>query len=239
MDRLTRRELKQDELRTTFEHYEYYIKEHYKEILGVTGIVVVVVGLVVGLRLYADRREAEANAQLGTALKTFRAYVGMPAPGSFDPGSEMFPVASEKYKKALAQFSEVIQKFPRTKAAEIARYHAGICQSQLGNKADAMKTLEEAGKASDKEIAALAQFALAGELTASGKLQEAGKIYQYLADHPTSTVPQGTALLALAGTYRTTQPAQARQIYERLQRDFASNTTLAQTLKQQLDSLPK
>jgi TolA-binding protein len=239
VDRLTRRELKQDELRTTFEHYEHYIKEHYREILGVTGIAVVVVGLVVGLRLYSDRQEAEANAQLGAALKTFRAYVGMPTPGSFDTGSETFPVASAKYKKALAQFSEVIQRFPRTKAAEIARYHMGLCQAQLGNKADAIKTLEEAGKASDKEIAALAQFALAGEMAASGKVQEAAKIYQYLADHPTSTVPQATALLALADAYRATQPAQAKQIYERLQKEYASNASLAQTLKQQLDSLPK
>ncbi len=239
MDRMTRRELKQDELRTTFEHYERYIKEHYREILGVTGIAVIVVGLVIGLRLYADRQEAEANALLGTALKTFRAYVGMPAPGTFDPGSEMFPVASEKYKKALSQFSEVVQKFPRTKAAEIARYHVGICQAQLGNKADSTKSLQEAAKASDKEIAALAQFALAGELVIDGKLQDAAKIYQHLADHPTSTVPQATALLALADAYRSTQPAQARQIYERLQKEFASNANLAQTLKQQLDSLPK
>ena len=239
MDRITRRELKQDELRTTFEHYEHYLKEHYREILGVTGILVVVVGLVVGLRLYAERRDAEANAELGIALKTFRAYVGMPAPGTFDQGTEMFPVASEKYKKALGEFSDVARKFPRTKAAEIARYHMGICQSQLGNKADALKTLEEAGKASDMEIATLAQFALAGELVGSGKPQEAGRIYQHLADHPTSTVPQATALLALADTYRTSQPAQARQIYQRLEKDFAGNSTLAQTLKQQLDSLPK
>lgn len=239
MDRLTRHELKQDQFRTTFEHYEHYIKEHYKEILGVTGITVVVVGLVVGLRFYSDRREAEANAQLGTALKTFRAYVGMPAPGTFDPGSEMFPVATEKYKKALAEFSEVIQRYPRSKAAEIARYHVGICQSQLGNRAEAIKTLQEAGNASDKEIAALAQYSLAGEMANTGKLQEAAKMYQYLADHPTSTVPQTTALMALADAYRTTQPAQARQIYERLQKDLGGNANLAQALKQQIDSLPR
>lgn len=239
MDRLTRHDLKQDELRTTFEHFEEYVKERYKEILGVSGMVIVVVGLVVGLKLYAGRQEAEANASLGVALRTFRAYVGPPAPGMLGPDAETFATAREKYKKGLEQFAEVTQRFPRSKAAEIARYHVGICQAQLGDSAGAIRTLQEAARASDKEIAALGQFALAGELAATGKLADAVKIYQHLTDHPTSTVPQATALLALADAYRPTQAAQARKIYERLQKDLSTNANLAQVLKQQIDSLPK
>ncbi len=238
MARLSRRELKQDELRSTFEQFEQFAKERYKEIAAVVGISAVVVGLAAGLKYYGDRQEAEANAQLGTALKTYRAYVGAPAPGSLVPDAETFPTAREKYKKALDQFAEVTQKYPRTKAAGIARYHMGLCRAQLGDQAGGIKTLQEAGRASDPAIASLAKLALAGEMAKSGKLQEAAKIYQNLADHPTSTVPRATALLEMADAYRATQPAQARRIYELLEKEFGSDAALAQSIKQEIASLP-
>jgi hypothetical protein len=78
---------------------------------------------------------------------------------------------------------------------------------------------------------------LAGELAKSGKTPEAAKLYQELADHPTMTVPEASALLALADVYRESQPAQARKIYERVEKEFASNATVAQAVKQDIASL--
>jgi TolA-binding protein len=122
---------------------------------------------------------------------------------------------------------------------EIALYHVGLCQAQLGNQNAAIKTLQEAARSSDRELAALAQFALAGELAKAGKTREATKTYDELASHPTSTVPEATALLALADTYRSTQPARAREIYQRLEKKYGSDATIAQVLKDQIASLPK
>ena len=73
MARFTRHELKQDELRTTYEHFEQFVKERYKDILTVAGLLVGVVGLVAALKIYSDRRDADASAQLGLALRTFHA----------------------------------------------------------------------------------------------------------------------------------------------------------------------
>ena len=70
----------------------------------------------------------------------------------------------------------------------------------------------------------MAKFALAGELAKSGKTPEAAKLYQELADHPTITVPKASALLALADAYRESQPAKSRQIYEQVEKEFASNS---------------
>ena len=141
MDRLTRRELKQDQLRTTYEGFEEFAKTHYKDILGVVGVAVVVVGLAAALKFYMDRQEAEANAQLGAALKTFRAYVGNASPEVVGADSPSFPTAQEKYKKALQQFTEVVHKFPRQNAAAIARYHVGVLELAGG---DAPGALAEA-----------------------------------------------------------------------------------------------
>lgn len=243
MDRLTRHQLKQDEFRETFDRFEDYLKQHYQDILTVTLLVVVVVGAAVGLRYYVDRQEAEANADLGAALtKTLHAYVGAAAPSTLGPNAETYPTAQAKYKKALEEFNAIIQKYrmyPRPKAVAIARYHAGVCQALLGNDAAAIKTLQEASLERDREIAALARLALANELAKTGKLPEAAKIYQELADRPTLSVPKATALLAMADAYRASQPARARQIYKDLENEFGADAAVAQTLKQEMSSLPQ
>lgn len=240
MDRQTRHQLKHDEFKDTIVSVEEYFKHHYKEIINIAIIVVVVVGLAGGLKYYTDRQEAGANADLGEALATFRASVGQPTPGQNDPEGSSYPTAQEKYKKALQQFDAIVDKYkmiPRPKAVAIARYQAGVCQSLLGDHAGAIQTLTEASQGGDTEIAAMAKFALAGELASSGKTVEAAKLYQELADNPTVSVPKASALLAMADAYRDSQPAQARQIYERVAKDFATNATVAQAVKQDIASL--
>jgi tetratricopeptide (TPR) repeat protein len=236
--RLTRHDLKKDEFRTTFGEFEHFVRRHFNEIATVVGILVVVVGSAFALKLHKERQEAEAGAQLGAALRTFRAYVGPASPDNPLPVDETFTTAQAKYKKALQQFTQITQKFPRTKAAGIAAYHEGVCQAELGDSAAAIRTLHGASDASHDAIASLTRLALANELATSGKLSEAQKLYQELAEHPTVAVPRATALLEMADAYRTTQPAQARQIYDRLEKEFSSDATIAQAIKQQIASLP-
>lgn len=240
MDRETRHQLKHDEFKDTLVGVEEYLKQHYKEVITTAIIVIAVVGLAGGLKYYNDRQNAAANADLGEALSTFRASVGQPTPGQNDPEGSTYPTAQDKYKKALEQFNAILDKYktiPRPKAVAIARYQAGVCQSLLADHPAAIRTLTESSQDGDAEIAAMAKFALAGELANSGKTAEAVKIYQDLADHPTVTVPKASALLAMADAYRDSQPTQARQIYERVGKEFASNSTVSQAVKQDIASL--
>ena len=243
MARLTRHELKQDELLTTVEEFENFTKKHRREIILVVVGVILVAGAVYGFRFWSERQESECNALLGTALKTFHASVGSASPDLFGGGQDQanptFPTAQAKYKKALEQFDNTVRRFPRQKAAGIARYHAGLCQAELGDQAAAIKTLQEATRTSDQTIGSLAKLALAGELVRAGKLNDAAKLYRELQDHPTATVPRATAMLALADAYRQSQPAQARKLYEQMEKEFGSNTYLAATVKQQIESLPR
>jgi TolA-binding protein len=237
--RFTRHELKQDQLRTTLEAFEQLAKAHYRELAGGVSALIVILGLATGLKLYNDRQEAAANAQLGAALKTFRAYVGSASPEVLGADAPTFATAQEKYKKARDQFSEVARQFPHQKAAAIARYHLGVCQAALGEHAAATKTLEEASRASDQNIASLAKFALAGEYASSGRLAEAEKLYRDLAAHPSFTVPKASALMALADADRATKPAQSRELYQNLEREFGSDLALAGVIKEQMSGLPK
>jgi tetratricopeptide (TPR) repeat protein len=242
MDRLTRHELKQDDFRETLDQLEQYLKIHLKEILTAAILVIVVVGVAGGLKYYLGQQEASANIELASALKTFQAYVGPATPGSTSPGEENFLTAADKYKKALEQFNAIVLKyrmFPRPKAVSIARYHVGICESLVGNSAAAINTLQESSRDEDRGIATLAQFALADEFLKSGKTQEAVKIYQSLADHPSLAVPRARALLALADACKDSQPARARQLYEEIAREFGSDPSIGEAMRQEMTALPQ
>ena len=241
MDRLTRHELKQDEFRESLDQLEEYLKAHFKEILTVVILVVVVVGSAAGLKYYLGQQEANANMDLAAALRTFQAYVGAVQPGSM-PDTETYATSAAKYKAALEKFNAIVLKYrmyPRPKAVGIALYHVGICQSLLGNSTGAINTLQEASHDRDREIATLAQFALGGEFLKTGKKQEAIKIYENLADRPSLTVPRASALLAMADGLKDSQPARTRQLYDQVQKEFGSDPAIATVLRQQMAELPQ
>lgn len=242
MAHLSRHELKEDAFKSAFEEYEHFARTHYREIAVAIGMALVIIGLVFGLRYLMEREEAIANEQLGQALETFHAYVGAPVQGSTAP---TFATAKEKYTKALAEFTAAADVkgwatiLPTQRAVRVARYHIGLCQAQLGDEAGAIKTLTEAADGRDAETASLARFALAEQLVQAGKIPDALKLYQTLEDHPTTAVPKATAEMAHADALRATQPDVARRIYENMQREYASDATLAESLRQQIASLPK
>ncbi len=242
MAHISRHELKEDELQSTYEEFEEFVKQNWRQIATVAGIVIVVAGLALGLKTYQDRREAEANEALGAALKSFRAYVGETPQNALMPGLQTYATQQEKYKKALGQFQEVITKFastPEPTAVAVARYHVGLCQSFLGDSAAAVKTLEESARASDPDIASLAQFALAGEYLKAGKTADAVRIYQGLASKPTAAVPESAAKLALADLYRSSDTKKAKELYEQIEKQYASNTTIAQAVRDKIATLPQ
>ena len=240
MARLTRKELKKDPFLSA--HYDDVVEfgqENYRAILVALAVVILVVVAAYSWKSHKQQQELAANALLGSALNTFNAYVGPASEGALGPGTQTFSTATPKYQAALKQFSEVIEKYGGQKAAQIALYHVGVCQAQLGNTAAAVKTLGQASRASDPEIAALAKLALADELARTGEIDAAQKIYSQLASHPTETVPAATAWLSLANAERFTHPSAARQIYERLAKEYSSDTYLAETVKEQLSTLSK
>lgn len=240
MARLTRKELKKDPfLSVYYDEIVEFAQKNYHAIIIAILVVALAVVAVYSWRGHQQRQELAANALLGAALSTFQVYVGTASEGALGPGTQAFSTPAAKYQAALKQFSELVEKYPRQKAAEIALYHVGVCESQLGNSSAAVKTLEQAEHASDHDIASLARLALADELARTGKLDAARQIYTQLAAHPTPAVPAATAWLALANAERFTQPGAAREIYQRLAKDYSSDTYLAETVKQQLSTLPK
>jgi predicted negative regulator of RcsB-dependent stress response len=239
VDRYTRRELKEDEFQNTIDALEDFYHQHARQIFLGGAAAIVIVAAVVGWRTYSSRQEAAANVEFQKAITTFDAYVGAAPENALTQSEETYPTAQAKYEAALREFAVIIQQYPHTKATQYAQIHIGLCEALLGNTDAALKQLHQAARASDKDIASLAQFSLAGELAQTGKLDEAAKIYQSLAGHPTTTVPRATALLALADAYRATQPDRSRQIYEQIQKELGSDAVIAEAVKEDLADLPQ
>lgn len=84
MSRLTRDEIRRDEVREAVFSASTWFAEHVRQILmGVAAVIVVVVGVVLFLN-YQDGREKEASHQLSEALKVYRAPIDEPATGAID-----------------------------------------------------------------------------------------------------------------------------------------------------------
>lgn len=240
MARLTRKELKQDPfLSVYYDDLVEFGRAHYAKILLVLLAIGVVIFGGVEWRGYHERQNVEANAMLGAALDTFNAYVGQAAPGVLTPGAQTFPDSQAKYEAALKQFNSIEAKYPHFVSGEIALYHAGICQARLGHENAAIKTLQRAAHASDKDVASLARYALAGEFAGTGKLPQALAMFRDLAEHPTDAVPAPMSWLALATAERDTQPAEARRIYQRILKDYSSDAEVAGAVRRQMNSLSR
>ncbi|MGH9407454.1 MAG: tetratricopeptide repeat protein [Terriglobia bacterium] len=240
MAKFTRKELKKDPfLSVYYDDFVEFAQNHYQSVILVAAAVAVIILAGISWRRHRAGQDLTASTLLGEALATYRADVGQPSQaGSQATQAPAFPDASAKYQAAIKQFRTIWQKYPSRKAGQIALYHVGLCEAQLGNSGAAISVLRQAGQFADKDIASLAQFSLADELARSGKPAEARSIFTNLAEHPTDAVPAATAWLALAGIERESNPAQARKVYQRVIKDFGSDSDLAGAVQEQMASLP-
>jgi len=125
-----------------------------------------------------------------------------------------------------------VDKYPHTRTADMARYFVGLTSSQLGDYAAAERNLQEVTKSSNKDLAALAKFALASVCRAENKDAQAIDLYKQLIDKPTTTVNKITVQLELAQFYEGRQkPDEAKRIYDQVQKE--NPATEAASLAQQ------
>ncbi len=180
---------------------------------------------------YMNSQDEKASIELGSATRVLEQQVrpaGVPA----QPGFPSFASAQERATEARKQFQAIVDKYPHTRTADMARYFVGLTSSQLGDYAAAERNLQEVAKSSNKDLAALAKFALASVFRAQNKDAQAIDLYKQLIDKPTTTVNKITVQLELAQFYEGRQkPDEAKRIYDQVQKE--NPATEAASLAQQ------
>ncbi len=90
---------------------------------------------------------------------------------------------------------------------------------QAGDDASGEQQLKSLADSRDQDIASLAKLALANHYRAIGHQSDAARLYKELTDHPSNTVPKVEAQLELAEMYQTTNPIEAANLYQQIQKE--------------------
>jgi TolA-binding protein len=222
----TRHQLKQDRFsKVTIEAAEnaaHWSAEHQSKLIAAVIAVVVIAAIAFGGWYYINQQDEKASGELSTAVRTFETPVrpaGVPA----QPGFDSFASTQERATAARKQFQDIVDKYPRTRTADMARYFVGLAAEQLHDNATAEHSLQEAANSSNSDLAALGKFALANLYREENKDTQAIDLYKKLMDKPTLVVSKATAQLELASFYESRQkPDEAKKLYEQVQKENPS-----------------
>ena len=236
----TRHQLKQDRFnRVTIGVAEKTVdwSLENKNKLLVAGAVLLVAALAVtGGWYYMNQRNDEASLGVAQAVRTLETPIrppGMPAQ------AEYFTFASDNERQTTAhkQFQAVVDNYPHTHSAEFAAYFVAVTDASLGNNAAAEREFKDVASLRNRDVAALAEFALASLYRNTNRTKDAIDLYKKLVDKPATTVAKSTAQMALAETYQEAgQSAEARRILEQIQKENPASET-AQMATQKLQDL--
>jgi tetratricopeptide (TPR) repeat protein len=210
-----RHRLKEDKFASATAEAVHWSTEHRSPLI--VGAVLLIVGLLgyIGYTSYVTVQDQKASVALGKAMKIYDAPL-READAAVDPDVKSFTSATERGKAAQAEFAKVANDFKLTPNGKYARYMAGVSATQAGDFAAAESLLKEAATY-NKDVAALAKYALANLYERQGKQDDAVKMYRETADLNSRSVPRTTAQLDLAALYEGKQQNdQAIKVYEEI-----------------------
>jgi len=222
-----RHRLKEDRFATTAQDYFSWMREHSVGMVGVVLALTIAIALVLGGMYYMETQEQKASAALGSAMDTLKARVGAPDANPEGP-DESYASIKERGQAAQKKLEAVAGQYRFTHSGKIARYLIGVAELQQDNNTAAETTFKQVAASGDKELASLAKLALASLYRTSSRNSDAINIYKDLAAHPTHEVSKVAAQFELAGMYETTQPDEARKIYQEIQSSVSQDSPIAQ-----------
>ena len=224
-EHISRKELKHDKVRETFEHGAEAVLSHTR-IASIILLVAIVAGAgYFGWKFYNTRQTDQAQAALDDAMKIFNAPLLAPGQPSI-PGEISYMDPTQRSQDAQVKLAAVAAKYPSAKPGRLARYYSALCLMDLDKLNQASEELNKLETGSDKELAALANFQRALIAERTGKADQAIQILRALANSGSILVPKPMVQLELAGILRQTNPKEAVALYEQIKKDNP-NTAVA------------
>jgi predicted negative regulator of RcsB-dependent stress response len=233
LKRELKKQIRQDELVSGFEHAMVWIRAHRDEVRigGFALVALLVIGG--GLGYFVQNRRHQAEKAFSDALETFQAPVaGESSPDEPPPaGTQTFPTAKEKFQKAAAAFDGIERRFPSEPAARRARYFGALARIEVGDYTEAEKALKDAAAEKDANALepSLARLALAELYVRSGQNDKAIDAYREIAGDAKASVGRDYALMSLGAALESAKRfAEASASYKRLTEEFPSSVYAAE-----------
>jgi predicted negative regulator of RcsB-dependent stress response len=236
----TRHQLKQDAFsRVTLQaagKTADWTVEHRTTLIIVSIVVVIVLGIGIGGWFYLSSQDEKASLELAEAVRTMSTPL-RPAGTPPEPGYPTFASEKERADAARKQLQAIVDQYPHTRTADMARYFLGTTAANIGDNASAEKNLREVASSWNRDVASLAKLALASLYGNTNRTKEAVVLYQELITKPTETVSKLTAQMQLAQLYESSkQPVEAKRIYEQIKKESPASEA-AQLATQKLTDL--
>jgi predicted negative regulator of RcsB-dependent stress response len=236
----TRHQLKEDRFsRVTLgaaEKTAHWSVEHRSTLAIAVVVVALIAAGAVGGWYYLSAQDEKASFNMSQALRTLQAQL-RPAGTPAQPDIPSFTSAKERAAAAHSQFQAVVDKYPHTRTADMARYFLGVTSVSAGDNATAEKQFKEVASNGNKELASVAKLALASVYGNTNRPKDAEAIYKELTNKPTASVSKVTAELQLAELYQNNnQPLDAKRLYEQIKKDTPT-TEAGQLATQKLAEL--
>ena len=236
----TRHQLKQDAFsRVTIgaaEKTAHWSVEHRSTVAVAVIAVVVIAAAVAGAWFYLSQQNEKASLELTQAVRTLDTPI-RPAGAPAQPDFPSFASAQERSDAAKKQFQPIVDKYPHTRTADMARYFLGVTSAAADDNTAAENDFKVVISKGNKELASVAKLALAALYGNENRTKEAVALYQELISKPTTSVSKATAELQLAELYQTSnQPLDAKRLYEQVKKDN-SNPEVVQMASQKLAEL--
>jgi TolA-binding protein len=215
--RLTRKQIKRDEVRESLDSVLDYLLAHRKTIgYGLLGLLAA--GLAaVGVLSYLEDRESRAGEVLAQAMQVQRATIDPIAPQPEDPEAPTFADEAAREARAMELFEQIEREFGSSDAAAIASvYRAGLAARQ-GDYATARALWEEfVGQQENHALGAEVRLNLMALDRQQGRGEElAAEIRSMLESEP-SPFPADVLLYELAKTLESLGDSEAGEVYRRL-----------------------
>ncbi len=193
----------------TLTRTEQYLEENYKTLLTGLAVIVVLVGLGWLGKLYLNKRNDEAQAQMYQAEK----YLEM----------DSIKLALNGDGNYLG-FLDIAKSYKLTKAGNLARYSAGICYLHLGQYQDAIEYLNKYSK-KDQVIGSLAIGATGDAYIELGQTDKGIAKYIEAADYAKNSFNTPLFLMKAGQIYELNgKYSDALKVYERIESEYPEST---------------
>lgn len=215
--KLTREELKRDEVLETVSRGIRYVTSHRKgswEAVAVGGALVLLIAAFLGFRAH---REGQASEHLSRALAALSTPLASDIPAGGDVPAKTYASADERRSEADKELKAAAE-FGATRAGREARVL--LAARGLGGK-DAPGDLQAFARSGKSILSGVAEIDNVRLLEAQGKNTEAISELKRAIESSDTAAPKDLLLLELAGLYEKTGAlADAKVTYQRILSDY-------------------
>jgi predicted negative regulator of RcsB-dependent stress response len=241
--RLTRKEIVQeDKIHSVLARTYQWFGLNYRYVL--MGLVAVVAGLT-GLYFWQHFSEASGQklqAEFADALAVHAAPIGADEPATPNAPAPKYRFATdqERHEKALVQFSEIMNRAPRSGIGQFAAYYVALNQHALGKTAEAKQGMERvAENAREPVVRNLARNYLAQISHMENNHEQAAALLSEMLREPTAAFPKQSVLIRLGENYEAQgKHDEALKQYQQVVSDYP-DTQESEQAKAKIDDLQK